>query len=39
MGRPRRPLVPPAVRAPGLVPAGRVIEEQVGLVDLTPTVL
>jgi len=31
--------VPLAVRAPGLVPAGRVIEEQVGLVDLTPTVL
>ena len=32
-------LVPLAVRAPGLVPAGRVVEEQVGLVDLTPTVL
>ena len=32
-------LVPFAVRAPGLVPAGRVVEEEVGLVDLTPTVL
>ena len=31
--------MPLAVQAPGLVPAGRVIEEQVGLVDLTPTVL
>jgi arylsulfatase A-like enzyme len=32
-------LVPLLVRAPGLVPAGRVVEEQVGLVDLTPTLL
>ena len=32
-------LVPLVVRAPGLIPAGRVIEEQVGLVDLAPTLL
>ncbi len=32
-------LVPLVVRATGLVPAGRVVEEQVGLVDLTPTLL
>jgi arylsulfatase A-like enzyme len=32
-------LVPLAVRAPGLVPPGTVVEEQVGLVDLAPTVL
>ena len=32
-------LVPLLVRAPGLVPAGRVVEEQIGLVDLTPTLL
>jgi arylsulfatase A-like enzyme len=32
-------LVPLLVRAPGLVPAGRVVEEEVGLVDLTPTLL
>jgi arylsulfatase A-like enzyme len=32
-------LVPLLVRAPGLVPRGRVVEEQVGLVDLAPTLL
>jgi arylsulfatase A-like enzyme len=32
-------LVPLVIRAPGVVPAGRVIEEQVGLVDVAPTVL
>jgi len=32
-------LVPLVVRAAGLVPAGRVVEEQVGLVDLAPTLL
>ena len=32
-------LVPLMLRAPGLIPAGRVVEEQVGLVDLTPTLL
>jgi arylsulfatase A-like enzyme len=32
-------LVPLLLRAPGLIPAGRVVEEQVGLVDLTPTLL
>ena len=32
-------LVPLVVRAAGLVPAGRVIEEQVRLVDLAPTLL
>src|SRR6185503_13967648 len=26
-------------RAPGLVPAGRVVDEQVGLIDLAPTLL
>ena len=31
--------VPLLLRAPGLVPAGRVVEAQVGLVDLVPTVL
>jgi len=32
-------LVPLVVRAAGLVPPGRVVEEQVGLVDLAPTLL
>lgn len=32
-------LVPLLLRAPGLIPAGRVVEEQVGLVDLAPTLL
>jgi arylsulfatase A-like enzyme len=32
-------LVPLMLRAPGLIPAGRVVEEQVGLVDLAPTLL
>ncbi len=32
-------LVPLIVRAAGLVPPGRVVEEQVGLVDLAPTLL
>jgi len=32
-------LVPLVLRAPGLITAGRVVEEQVSLVDLTPTLL
>jgi arylsulfatase A-like enzyme len=32
-------VVPLLVRSPGRVPAGRVVEEQVGLVDLAPTLL
>jgi len=32
-------LVPLVMRAPGLVAAGRVVEEQVGLIDLVPTLL
>jgi arylsulfatase A-like enzyme len=32
-------LVPLVIRAPGLVPEGLVLETQVGLVDLTPTLL
>ena len=32
-------LVPLVIRAPGLVPAGRVVDEQVGLIDLAPTLL
>ena len=32
-------LVPLIMRAAGLVPPGRVVEEQVGLVDLAPTLL
>ena len=32
-------LVPLVLRAPGLIPAGHVVEEQVSLVDLTPTLL
>jgi arylsulfatase A-like enzyme len=32
-------LVPLLIRAPGVVPAGTVVEPQVGLVDLTPTLL
>lgn len=32
-------LVPLLVRAPGLVPAGRVVEDEVGLADLLPTLL
>lgn len=31
--------VPLLLRAPGLVPAGRIVEAQVGLVDLVPTLL
>ena len=32
-------LVPLLVRAPGLVPGGRVVDEQVGVVDVAPTLL
>ncbi len=32
-------LVPFVVRAPALVPAGRVVEEQISLTDVTPTLL
>jgi arylsulfatase A-like enzyme len=32
-------LVPLVLRAPGLIPSGTVVEEQVGLVDLAPTLL
>jgi arylsulfatase A-like enzyme len=32
-------LVPLMIRAPGIVPAGTIVQEQVGLVDLAPTLL